>query len=660
MKDLGVLADLAGQSESRPNAISLQGRVAAANVVNGSYRALLYGGAWTNLGTLGGANSYGAGINESNLVVGHSLTVGGTDHAFLWTPGGTGGVPGNVQMKDLGTLGGSASGAFAINRLGQITGYAATTKEDHAFVYSNGVVRDLGPLFAGGLANSYGYGINDLGHVVGTAYNSSYSVARAFFFNGTSAADLGALGGNDASALAINNTDRVAGYASTADGFDHAFRFVGGAMTDLGTLGGSYSYGIGLNNSNVVVGGSFVDAANTIYHAFICPTNTMYDLNNFLDSSGAGWALVEARAINDRGQIIGTGNYRGASHGFLLSPAPRIVQQPTNTTVACQGTARFTVSAVPAPLLFQWYKGALSSGSPLPSATNATLTLTNVTGTAAGPYFAVVTGTFSSATSAVATLTVIDSTAPVITGCPPNLTNNTDPGLCSAVVTWPSPIALDACEGPVPVTCTPPSGSRFPKGVTGVTCRAGDSSRNTNTCVFTVTVVDREAPDFTNIPGPVQGYAAPGAGSVPVSWDPLAATDNCDGKVTVKCLPPSGSPFPKGTSTVVYSASDANRNTNSGSFTVTVSEAIPPIITSARVIGTSVVITFTTLSGAAYSVECASDIPGASWTESASGIHGTGGLVNATNSSPPLATSHFYRVKMLLTTTGIASSKTAK
>jgi hypothetical protein len=48
--------------------------------------------------------------------------------------------------------------------------------------------------------------------------------------------------------------------------------------------------------------------------------------------------------------------------------------------------------------------------------------------------------------------------------------------------------ASDAVDGPVPVTCKPRSGSRFPLGRTRVTCSATDSSANSATVSFRVTV----------------------------------------------------------------------------------------------------------------------------------------------------------------------------
>lgn len=334
LQDLGIMTDTAGGSDSRPNGLSPNGKVAASNVANGAYRAFIFDGAWRNLGTLGGNESLGADVNDSGIAVGISTTTNGVSRAFLWTPGGTNGVPTNPQMSDLGTLGGSNSEAYSINVSGQISGYAQTASGDHAFVYSGGKMKDIGALLGAGLANSYGLSINDAGHVAGLAYNNNFSTPHAFYYDGTNAMDIGSLGENNASALGINNSDHIAGY-STTNGFDHAFRYFKGVMTDLGTLGGHYSYAIGINNSNTVVGGSFVDAGDTVYHAFIATGDSMTDLNDQLDASGTGWTLNEARKINDAGQIVGTGYLGGVLHTFLLNPGPSV--NPVVTGVRANG-----------------------------------------------------------------------------------------------------------------------------------------------------------------------------------------------------------------------------------------------------------------------------------------------------------------------------------
>jgi probable HAF family extracellular repeat protein len=646
--DLGVFTDLPGRTDSRPNAINATGKIAAANVANSAYRAWLYGGAWTNLGTLGGDESLASGINDSNIVVGYSRDPTSTQFGFVWTPGGTGGVAGNPQMRALGTFGGAESAAFGINRSNQISGYAQTSSRDHAFIYRNGSMTDLGAALPNNMGNSYGYGINDAGHVVGAGYNNNWSSWRAFYYDGTNTTDLGTFGGQNSAALAINNNEVIVGYYTLSSGFDHALRYAGGSMTDLGTLGGNYSYANGVNNSNVVVGGSFTDASNTIYHAFIWATNTMTDLNTCLDATGTGWTLVEARAINDAGQIVGTGARGGATHGFLLTPLtpPRITQQPTNATFTCGSTAMLTITATPSAVVYRWHAGSPPTGTPVANATNASLVLTNASAAQAGNYYVIVTNAAGSVTSSVANLTVVDTTPPVISGCPGNLTSNAAPNLCTAVVTWTSPTASDNCDGVVPVTCTPASGSTFNKGVTTVTCRAADSSRNTNSCSFTVTVQDKQAPALSGCPANLTNYIAVGASAPQVFWTTPTAVDNCDGVVPVSCTPTNGATFSQGVTSVLCQAHDASLNTNSCSFTVAVLGVPPPQITGLKLSGSNVLISFTTTNLAQYSVEASGTLRAGGWSNLVWGLVGNGAVQTATNKGAAAVSNRYYRVKL--------------
>jgi len=57
-----------------------------------------------------------------------------------------------------------------------------------------------------------------------------------------------------------------------------------------------------------------------------------------------------------------------------------------------------------------------------------------------------------------------------------------------ATVSYRTPNAVDAFDGPRPVTCAPESGSRFPPGKTTVTCTSVDSRGNAANPTFTVWV----------------------------------------------------------------------------------------------------------------------------------------------------------------------------
>lgn len=75
-----------------------------------------------DLGTLGGSFAEATAVSrDGRVVVGYSsLSTSWNSHAFRWVEGGTGGVSGNPQMQDLGTLGGPSSQATAVSGDGAV------------------------------------------------------------------------------------------------------------------------------------------------------------------------------------------------------------------------------------------------------------------------------------------------------------------------------------------------------------------------------------------------------------------------------------------------------------------------------------------------------------------------------------------------------------
>ncbi|HEV2703063.1 MAG TPA: hypothetical protein VGV09_15650, partial [Steroidobacteraceae bacterium] len=108
-----------------------------------------------------GPGAQAAGINNGGTIVGSFIPSPAQNdlfHAYVYV---------NGSVTDLGTLGGAQSFGNAINNAGQVTGTAQTASGQlDAFLSSNGQMKDLGSLNGSG---SIGYGINTLGQVVGTS-----------------------------------------------------------------------------------------------------------------------------------------------------------------------------------------------------------------------------------------------------------------------------------------------------------------------------------------------------------------------------------------------------------------------------------------------------------------------------------------------------------
>lgn len=169
------------------------------------------------------------------------------------------------------------------------------------------------------------------------------------------------------------------------------------------------------------------------------------------------------------------------------------------------------------------------------------------------------------------TVTVVDREAPVVTGAS-DIATSTAAGECSAVVNF-SVGVTDNCPGAT-VTTYPASGSVFAKGDTTVRVVATDAAGNTTESSFTVFVVDREAPQVF-VPADIVVGTDAGQCSASVALD-FSATDNCPGVTVASSW--TGGAFPKGTTVVTVTATDAAGNVTAKSFSVTVVDREAPVL----------------------------------------------------------------------------------
>jgi probable HAF family extracellular repeat protein len=287
---------------------------------------------------------------------------------------------------------GSAWSSFAesANNRGDVTGWMygpSGVPVHHAFLWQNGVVQDLG--VPPGWTQTDGVAINNGGTIAisndstgialwrdgawdvtgirGTpaAINEGGTLAGEYFgaygpqvftYKDGRFTDLGTLGGVSAFARAINDSGTVVGFSSLpGNPYLHAFVAEHGTMRDIGTLGGNYSWAYAVNNAGTVVGVSEDSSGHDVAMIWdgaqmrpLLSAGTMsvaraindrgqivgsVDNGSFLYDSGvvtrleaipevaaAGWTWLTPYAINDRGWIVGTGARYNYVASFLLIP----------------------------------------------------------------------------------------------------------------------------------------------------------------------------------------------------------------------------------------------------------------------------------------------------------------------------------------------------
>jgi hypothetical protein len=264
------------------------------------------------------------------------------------------------------------------------------------------------------------------------------------------------------------------------------------------------------------------------------------------------------------------GNTTSSAGGLTVTidRTPPVITVPANITAEATGPNGASVTF--SPTGSDAHDGSVTvvsspaSGSTFPLGT--TTVTTSATDLAGNP-----------ATQKTFTVTVRDTTPPTISNVPADIFAEAT-AADGAAVSYAQPTANDLVDGAVAVTCNPSSGSTFGLGTAKVTCSATDARGNTASKSFNVTVRDTTPPTFSNVPTNIVTEAT-GPGGAAVSYTPPAAHDTVSGEVSVACSPASGSTFALGSTTVTCTATDGASNTGTASFSVTVRDTVPPVIT---------------------------------------------------------------------------------
>jgi probable HAF family extracellular repeat protein len=349
-----ILSTLGGTS-GVGNSVNNKGWVVGAANLKGdiiTHAALWRNGAITDLGTLGGPNSFvnfpvknergeieGSAETSTPDPLGESFcdllgfNDGVTCLGFLWKDG--------LKTRLTPLAGGNNSQANGINNRGQVVGVAENGVQDptctapqklrfEAVIWGpkKGQIQQLRPL--SGDSDGFAAAINDNGEVTGCsgicANVNLNSCLRAVVWKDGSPTSIGGLRGALFSVGGdINNQGQVLGLSVLPDNTMpgnityHSFFWQKGVVTDLGTLPGRpLVFAGGLNNKGQVVGHT-CDATDTYCDAYIWENGVMTDLNTLIP---AGIYLYYAGDINDRGEIAGVAvdPVSGATPAFVAIP----------------------------------------------------------------------------------------------------------------------------------------------------------------------------------------------------------------------------------------------------------------------------------------------------------------------------------------------------
>lgn len=325
---LGSLLDSGVSAATDVN--DLRQVVGQSDVGNGRHRAFVWeDGIMTDLGVLSGDGfSSASAINENGQITGTSDTDTGESRAFLYTDGemiNIGGLPGEISSEGRG-----------INDAGQVVGSSFGNLGEAAFIYENGVMTSLFESL--GISNAED--INENGQVIGSHLSKDESCFCIYIYDDGVVVDLDNPESAFLSANSINDNGKIVG-GMVADGIFHAFLWESGEFIDIGTLPGFFfAEAHDINNNDQIVGRSLDVNGGVRESAFLYDDGSMYDLNDLTVNLG-DWTLLEATAINNRGDIVGTAYNPGLDirNAFLLTPITTDVPEPAAFTLVGLGLA---------------------------------------------------------------------------------------------------------------------------------------------------------------------------------------------------------------------------------------------------------------------------------------------------------------------------------
>jgi hypothetical protein len=281
----------------------------------------------------GGAYSLATAVNNVGEIVGRS-DLGGIPKAAFWAAGSptavhletSGGPDANAYPLDINDQA-QIAGFFTSSGSGNVNSWTAVrwTRDDRGrFDETKLPVPTPPPPSVFNAA----YGINQAGYVAGTGSTLQPDVFEtALRWTPTNGVDeLDAVPGvafPRFQAEAINDNLVAVGWGVNNIGVSTPVRWAAdGSAVNLGQPAAFTStQPIDVNNDGTIIANASRAPQDTDPEAMLNVGGVWMQLRQRLVNPG-GWTLAHAAAINNLGQIVGSGIFNGASAGFVLTPAP--------------------------------------------------------------------------------------------------------------------------------------------------------------------------------------------------------------------------------------------------------------------------------------------------------------------------------------------------
>ncbi len=216
--------------------------------------------------------------------------------------------------------GGTLTTARGINNHGEIVGAYRIVAPRHAMVIKAGRYSALAPTTVLGTTYSEAFKSNDRGDVVGQ-YSGEDGLYHGFLLRKGILTTLDFPGASDTYAFGINDSGTVVGYWDLLDAEGnilayHGFIWKNGSFEEVNFPGSGDSSILGINARGDLVGAWDSDITSPTGHGFVCSKGQCFNVDVPVD----GAIQTQVDDINANGQVVGAYiDADGATHAFLMA-----------------------------------------------------------------------------------------------------------------------------------------------------------------------------------------------------------------------------------------------------------------------------------------------------------------------------------------------------